>query len=433
MASHASDKTALYVSVAVAAVLVLLPFHALFTTWIGSNTGHLDAVRIWKEIIIVALLPSVLFILFRDKTLKRWFGQSWLVRLIGLYALLHIVLGLIALRAERVNSPALIYALLANLRFLGLFLIVLIVSTHSGFLRKNWKVIVIIPAALVIAFGLMQRFVLPYDFLRHFGYSPKTIPAYQTVDQKLSYVRIQSTLRGANPLGAYLVLAIPAFMTIKRRKLGLALIAAGMIAILFTYSRAAWIGVVLALFAYGYISIPTARAKRRLVTVSVLLAALASLFVIILRQNTVVQNVFFHTDNSSKSSESSNTGRARALGIGLRDVVREPFGRGPGTAGPASLRNDHPSRIAENYYLQIGQEVGWLGITLFIAIISMVGYGLWRRRSDKLSRVLLASLVGISFVNLLSHAWADDTLGLLWWGLAGIAYSSVILNEKRKR
>lgn len=432
MASQVSDKQAVYVSGALAAVLILLPFHAFFTTWIGSNTGHLDAVRIWKEVIIVALIPSVFLLLLKDKYLKGWFIQSWLVRFIGLYAALHIVLGLAALHSERVNGTALIYSLLANLRFFGLFLMTLVASYQSDFLRRNWKTIVIVPAGLVIAFGLMQRFVLPFDFLKHFGYGPKTIPAYQTVDQKLSYVRVQSTLRGANPLGAYLVLAIPIFLTIKRRKLGLSMLAAGIIALLFTYSRAAWIGAVLALFTYAYTSVSSVKIRRRLVVISVLLATLAGLSVVMLRQNSVIQNAFFHTDNFSKSSESSNTSRARALGAGLRDVVHEPFGRGPGTAGPASLRNNHASRVAENYYLQIGQEVGWLGLGLFFAINVMVGYGLWRSRADNLSRVLLAALAGISFINLLSHAWADDTLGLLWWGLAGIAYSSVILKSKQK-
>jgi len=36
---------------------------------------------------------------------------------------------------------------------------------------------------------------------------------------------------------------------------------------------------------------------------------------------------------------------------------------------------------------------------------------------------LLASLIGLIFVNLVSHAWADDTLAYVWWGLAGIALS----------
>jgi hypothetical protein len=50
-----------------------------------------------------------------------------------------------------------------------------------------------------------------------------------------------------------------------------------------------------------------------------------------------------------------------------------------------------------------------------------VGYLLWTRRADPLALSLLAALAGLTVVNLLSHAWADDTLTYVWWGLAGIA------------
>jgi len=153
------------------------------------------------------------------------------------------------------------------------------------------------------------------------------------------------------------------------------------------------------------------------------------------RNNDHVQNAFFHTDEHSRSADSSNQDRASALKGGLRDIVHEPFGRGPGTAGPASTRNNQGGRIAENYYLQIGQEVGLIGLTVFVAINILVARALWQNRRDILACVLLASLAGLTLVNTLSHAWADDTLSLLWWGLAGMALGSVILktnNEHKK-
>ena len=101
--------------------------------------------------------------------------------------------------------------------------------------------------------------------------------------------------------------------------------------------------------------------------------------------------------------------------------MREPFGRGVGTAGPASVYNRGKGRVAENYFIQIGQEAGWIGLMLFLLINAGVGYLLWVRRADPLALSLLAGLIGLSFVNLLSHAWSDDTLAYVWWGLAGIA------------
>jgi hypothetical protein len=110
--------------------------------------------------------------------------------------------------------------------------------------------------------------------------------------------------------------------------------------------------------------------------------------------------------------------------------VHDPFGRGPGSAGPASEHNDKPARISENYFLQIGQEAGWLGLGLFAAITILVGKTLWDKREDQLAMIMLVSLIGLTFVNLLLHAWADDTLAYVWWGMAGVAVGSVVVKPK---
>jgi len=88
---------------------------------------------------------------------------------------------------------------------------------------------------------------------------------------------------------------------------------------------------------------------------------------------------------------------------------------GVGTAGPASVYNPKRIRIAEDYYIQIGQETGIVGLGLFLAINICVGYRLWERRSDALALGLFASFLGLVIVNLFSHAWADPTLAYLWW------------------
>jgi O-antigen ligase len=127
---------------------------------------------------------------------------------------------------------------------------------------------------------------------------------------------------------------------------------------------------------------------------------------------------------------SSNHGHVSALKQGIHDVVHEPLGRGPGTAGPASAYNNQPARISENFFLQVGQETGLIGLALFLLINGGVGYLLWLRREDPLSLALFASLIGLTAVNLLGHAWADDTLAYIWWGLAGIAMAPNLKEER---
>lgn len=428
-------KLSLKLSYLAAAIFVLLPFHAFFTTWGGSNTGFIDIWRIWKEILIILiLLPPVSWLIWQQPVLRKWILDSWLIRLIGVYAVLQLAMGAWAVTVAKVNTEALVYGLGINLRFLLFFLICAVVASGSGFLVSHWRKILLLPAAVVLLFGIMQKFALPYDFLRHFGYGDNTIPAYQTVDNDLEHRRIQSLLRGANPLGAYLILIIPALLLcLKKRKvlrwLGLG---SALLVLFFSYSRSAWLGVMIAGLVLAVLMVKRTRNLRWLFALAGLTLVFMVSFAYSLRDNDTAQNVLFHSSENSRSAQSSNAARLQALENGVKDIASEPLGRGPGTAGPASLRNNNPARIAENYFLQVGQETGIIGMGLFIAINALVALKLWQRRREQLALILFVSLIGISFVNLISHAWADDTLAYIWWGLAGVALAPTITSAARQ-
>jgi len=144
---------------------------------------------------------------------------------------------------------------------------------------------------------------------------------------------------------------------------------------------------------------------------------------LLLRNNIGVENALLHTQQHSRIASTSNAAHASALRAGVRDVLHQPFGDGPGTAGPASVYNgSHGARIAENYFIQIAQEAGWLGLALLLAIFWLVARQLYeQRRSSPLALALLTSFLGLFVVALLSHNWTDDTLAFIWWGFAGIA------------
>ncbi len=417
----------------IAAIIILLPFHEFLTTWAASNFNHYDLFRAWKEVLLVLLSPFVIYIIFKTPRLKKWIVNDWIPLLILVYISLNISLGLNAYAANRVNALALAEGLMIDLRFLVFFIIAAVAAYKAKFLKDNWQVILLVPAALTVAFGLAQLF-LSLNFLSHFGYGAKTIPAYSTVDQKLRYHRIQSTLRGPNPFGAYLILIISAcFINLKKQKwLKIILALTGLVALFFTYSRSAYIGLAISLAILYYLIKLHGKIRSQVVLICGVAIIVLGLGIITLRHNSTIDNVFFHTSNSSRASISSNSERASAMENGLKEVVREPLGEGTGTAGPASEHNDHPARIAENYYIQIAQETGWLGFLLFLAINIIVGMRLWKLKKDPLASLLFASLIGISFVNLLSHEWADDTLSLIWWGMAGIMLTPAIMKDVKK-
>jgi hypothetical protein len=362
--------------------------------------------------------------LFKHAKLGRNLINLHIIWLIVFYVVLELGLGLVALLRHDVSHKALGYGLDVDLRFLIFFIVCLVAANYSSWLTRHWRALIFVPAAIVIGLGLIQHFVLSATFLSHFGYSANTIFPYETVNSNIHYLREFSTLRGSNPFGAYLVLIITLAATQvlraknNSRRAGYGLLAAaGLIDLYFSYSRSAWIGLALSLLTLAVLGLSWNKRLRlwagAIVCVLVLLAAGLCVG---LRNNSI-----FHTSNNSSIKVSSNQNHLSALRQGLSDTVHQPLGRGPGTAGPASVYNDQIVRIPENYFLQIAEEIGWLGLVIFLLIYWLVARGLYVTRKNPLALGLFAALIGITFINLLSLAWTDNTLSYLWWGLAGVA------------
>ncbi len=410
-------------------ILLLMPFHAFLSVWGSSLIGHYTALRLWKEALLAFSVVGVVYLLATDYKIRSHTLSRRLVWVVLSYMLLNLVWGLLAVIQHDVTAKALGYGLISNLRFLAFFLVTWAIALRLARLRAHWQWLVYWPAALVVAFGLLQILILPGDFLRHFGYGTATIPAYETINHNQHYIRIASTLRDANPLGAYLIIPISLLTVLllgaKRSWRQAIFLVSALVVLFFSFSRSAWVAAVLSILVLLIMS----RLARR--SQAIALAAVGCLILtgvvltIVFRHNMRFENFVFHTQTHSAVRTSSNQGHLMAMKDGLYGLARHPLGDGPGTAGPASFYNNHHTRIAENYFIQVGQETGWLGLLLFGLINLGVGVLLYIRRSDPLALSLFASLIGLTFINLLSHAWTDDTLAYVWWGLAGIAMAPV--------
>ncbi|TXG76642.1 hypothetical protein E6P97_03240 [Patescibacteria group bacterium] len=421
-----------------AVIICALPFHAFVTTWLGSQIGAYDLVRSWKEALLLLGILLAIAVVVSDST-RRWqqlLKQTPILWILG-YACLTLLCTFATLLQSEVTRDALLYGLMIQLRFLCFFGLLALFSLYNDFIYQYWQRLLFVPASVVIGFGLLQVFVLPADFLTNFGYGPDTIPAVQTIDNKSEYQRIQSTLRGANPYGAYLVLIITALVVRlwkQARDYRTWLLLAGAAVNLYcTYSRSAWAGLLLSLLVVG-LTIGRRYIKPSLIAGAAVLAVLSLATVWTLRDNDYVQNILFHSDETSISAQSSNEQRGQGLARSFEEIVGEPLGGGIGSAGPASFRNQpEPPQIAENYFIQAGQEMGWLGIIGLLGV--MIAFGRWLVRyiREPLALVLFASLVGVTLINLVSHAWADDTLSLVWWGLAGAYMGYAILNKDQTK
>lgn len=426
-------------------IFVLLPFHAFLTVWASSLFGHYTAFRLWKEVLMVLAALGVLYLVVFDRKVRHHTLRRKLTWLIVAYLVLQLLWGLWAWHNGDVVLIAMAYGVLINSRFLLFFLLGWAIAIRTERFERRWPKLMLWPVVLVVLFGLLQVFVLPIDFLRHFGYGPHTIEPYTTINHNIEYLRYMSTLRGANPLGAYMLIPISALVVLLVRfphswNWTKGLLLAGSLAMLFfSFSRSAWIGAVFSILTAVVVASKPSWWRKHQKWVwsgAAAIGAAGLVSVAVLHNNMYFQNFIFHTQNNSVVAVSSNDGHATALRQGIHDLQNDPLGQGPGTAGPASVYNNHPARIAENYYIQIAQETGIPGVLLFLTIVSIVGYLLWTRRETTLALSLLAALVGISIVNLLSHAWTDDTLAYVWWGFAGLAIGTPVvkkaINEKAK-
>ncbi|MCL4357672.1 O-antigen ligase family protein [Patescibacteria group bacterium] len=414
----------------IAIIIVLLPFHAFLTVWAASNFGHYTLFRLWKEFLVAFCGLVVIGWFFTDTNVRRGIFKTKLAWLTIAYAALDLLLALIDYQAHKVSLKAVAYGVLDDLRFLAFFIICWAAGIKSHALNRRWEKLILWPAAVVVAFGLLQMSVLPANVLSHFGYGPHTIMPFQTINNNPHYIRILSTLRGSDPLGAYLILpiAVLAVLLISYPKSWnwlKALFLIGAAAVLYgSYSRGAWIGAVLAVVLVAIIGVNKqilAKYKTPLTVVGVVILVLVIGAFAALGTSKRFQNIVFHTQSNSAAPVSSDAAHLSALKTSIKQVLNQPFGDGPGTSGPASVYNhDAPARITEDYFLEVGEESGWIGLILFVAINVYVGLMLWQRRRSPFALALLAAFIGLSFVNLLTLEWTDDTMTYIFWGLAGL-------------
>jgi O-antigen ligase len=206
----------------------------------------------------------------------------------------------------------------------------------------------------------------------------------------------------------------------KKEAWGLAFLVIGSVVALWaSYSRSALLAAIVAVVLLAVVVF----GKKVSVWVWAGLAALVVLVgvgAVVFRDTTFVSQVILHEDPNQGNNVNSNDGHAESLADGTARLLHQPFGAGIGSTGSASLLSDK-GVIIENHYLFIAHETGWLGLALFIAITIMVLKALWKRRAQWFALAVFASGIGLAVASFVLPVWADDTVSIIWWGMAAIA------------
>jgi hypothetical protein len=413
-------------------LLAYMPLHILISTWVGTSVGILPLAKVAKDIVLVIGFLALVAATPWRKIIELVMTNRVAQLMIG-YGLLTLLLA--ALRP--VDQDAETLGVVYNLRFFVMFSYAVLLCQHfeaKELIVKSAKLVLAVSIPVMV-FGLLQYLVLSPTALTNVGYARENgVLPFFAIDDKPDLERVMSTVRDPNSYGSYLLvigtLALSVFICTKRRdskKMLAGVIGLVVINLALTFSRSAWIGFVLAALAVVLLGHHRPRLtsiiQRHYLTIGLVVVLLFTGFVA-LKDTYFVQNVVFHADESTVL-ENPNELRSRFLVESVDAIADSPLGHGPGTAGIVSIRNDQKTVLNENYYLQIGYEVGVLGLVVFLAILVILGLRLYRQNDNTYVVALLASLVGLSFTNLLVHIWSNEAVAYTWWALAGLLLSKL--------
>jgi len=414
-----------FASIAIVLLLVLVPFHAATVTIIGANTAFKPILQIWKELLILVIAGGSFIAYLHNRKLFKF-------DITNVLAVSICILSIFVTLLNHPQTNSSLAGVKTNLSVLVLFISVQIVANYFS-LEKLQKII-LIPASIVAVLAVLQPWVFPPSVLVKLGYSANSIIAGQYIESSRSVIRVFSTLGGPNQLGTYLILPITLCLAlaVKQKKWVWLIPTAGFsLPLYMTYSRSAWIGAIMAVLSVVIFSLHK-KIQITLLVIALLLVLIGGFGITrinICSQFPAINSRLIHGDCSSGKLGGSDLQRLDSQKNGLNTIVKQPFGYGLGTAGPASFFSTSPL-ITENWYLQIAIEVGVIGLVLYVLLFTFIAIKLYissqlHNKNTVISLTLLSVMIGIAVASLFLHSLADSTLAILFFALLGIQKARV--------
>lgn len=418
-------------------LLAYMPFHIFLSQSLSLATGGLDAWKVGKDVVLLAGVVFTICLVYLQRRDTKAF--NFLLGLTALYGALHVLLWL---AHPNSHDQSAMLGIIYNMRvplfaLLGFGAVLLM----PKFVFSSTIKIVLVVSTVVAGLGAVQYF-LPSDILTHLGYSlDRGVRAAFFIEDNPDLPRVMSTLREPNALGAYLILPAAAIGTLflgtkDRNKRFMFAGALGLhaLAVFLTFSRSAWLGLALALVLVVWWQLrgPILAGLRRFwpAVAGIVLVVCFSTFAV--RNTPFFRQYVIHSNPEEQVADlDSNDLHMQLIEEGLRGIKDEPLGHGPGTAGLVSIQNPNGTQLTENYYVQIGYEVGIVGALLFIGLNAWLYITIWKR-NDYAAILLCASFWAYVLTNMLLHTWGNEAVAAQWWILAGMALSGVGIVKRTK-
>ncbi len=413
--------------------ITALPFSAL----LGVYSGRMEA-RLALQIVIFSL-AALWLSLVGPARLKYLARTSGLVGL--LLALLTILALLSSFTSVRVAASAAEFGQL--LAYIVLFFLTIdLVRNETGIARF---------ANVILIVGLLIGLIAVYFYWGQTGY--------------VTHPRMNSMFGNKNHFAGFLLLILPLALVLYLNSADTReQVAYGATAVfladcfILTYSRGAWLSLLPGLFLIGWATrrLPLRRSLKRIAIL--LIAVMATTFLInsdALRQahgvGTRAVGSIMATAVNAAEPEGSLSDRFGYWQGAIRIIGDHPLlGTGLGTFKDLFLQYQqqpfHYSKYAHNYFLQVGAEMGVIGLILAVGLVGAIGWRCYNLLAKMLASNLTqqppaspistiawglsGGLLASTIHNLVDLDWYIPAIAILFWAEAGLIFSISALNAQ---
>lgn len=376
------------------ALVIFLPFSA----WLVSLTGRPE-ISLIRDILVFSLFLVSLLEFESDKFKK------------PLPMIIFVYISVILLSYFWVQASTVQWFRGAKFSITPMLLMLTLITSKL----EEKEIRIIVKTIISVSFIIIVLAILEF-----FGIKPPTISALSGAGAlesinlvgTLKVNRLQSILAGPNALGLYLLVIISFLIgwhkEIKNVKWLLIICAA---VLFLTFSRSAWIGLIVLLLDLAII-----KYKLSFVKISYLFILLVVL----------VSGIFYLSKKSQTLSQIFNHGLSTDMRLEQYNrIIKEKFeigllGRGAGAAGPSSQNrlDNGPNRWTENTYLDIFEEFGLIGVVLFISIILLILKESVKNRQSNFGRVVVLLIPSMMIAGLFINFYTGQ-VAVYYFFLAG--------------
>lgn len=381
-----------------------------FSSWLVSLSG-LAWISLIRDVVIILMIV----LLFVGKKIK---PNN---KIIFSIALLFVLWGL----ASFFWREASVSQWLKGFRFTFMPIILFLVLLATNYKEKEKAIlskVLLFSSGIIIIFSLLELFGIKIPLTTSFS-GPGALESNHVVG-KLDVSRLGSVLAGPNALGLYLLALTGYFLGsfgFLKKVNYLWIVYAGFLVL--TFSRSAIVGLLVMILLAFFLLV---KEKMNWLMGVICVMLLSVIFLsggIFLYRNDQTKDYFTHSDSTSLRIEQYKRVWDSRGEIGL-------LGRGSGTAGPSSqLRLDGgENHWTENIYLDIFEELGLIGLILFIILIKSIAIIAWKNKDRSEGKTALMVILAFALAGLFINIYTGQAGLYLLILIAGLALG--VSNEK---